>query len=229
MGSHHRICCGNHLCVDLDRDWCGWSLLDFAVGLVRLDGSHLRDALSHSDADCDCGPIGTRCTSPRKVRMGALKAPRQRNLVAWLAGATVLIGVFIVPSLLTWRNGNERRALSLSNIRRLALAVQLYAQDFDDHLMPPEQRLPNGICLNWNAHAAAYGAVERILDNPANPLASAAGRVIDPQSGCSVDTGYALNHRFYGTFSPGPFLLDNLELPAQTALIVEAGPMWSRS
>ncbi len=47
----------------------------------------------------------------------------------------------------------------------------------------------------------------------------------DPARSFVVSTSYALNARFWNTFAPGPFPVDNLELPAQTALFVEAGPM----
>jgi prepilin-type processing-associated H-X9-DG protein len=39
-----------------------------------------------------------------------------------------------------------------------------------------------------------------------------------------VESSYALNERFFGRFAPGAFPIDNLELPAKTALLVEAGP-----
>ena len=95
--------------------------------------------------------------------------------------------------------------------------------------MPPAVRLPDGACLSWIMRASPYGATQRLLDNPANPLEAVPHSVIDPKTGCTVPSGYALNRRFFGTFARGPFLLDNLELPAQTALIVEAGPMWSQT
>src|SRR5258708_16432414 len=45
----------------------------------------------------------------------------------------------------------------------------------------------------------------------------------DRTHGYEVTASYALNGRFFGTFGPGPFPFEHLELPAQTAILVAAG------
>jgi hypothetical protein len=42
-------------------------------------------------------------------------------------------------------------------------------------------------------------------------------------SGLPFASSYALNARFWGYFAPGPYPIENLELPSETVLLVEAG------
>jgi type II secretory pathway pseudopilin PulG len=162
--------------------------------------------------------------------MGPLSLVNKRARWLTICLAVLAIGLLgSLPPLLSWQTTNERRTRSLSNVRRLALALQLYAQDYDDRLMPPATPLGAGRWLTWPQQGAPYGVTDSLLNNPSNPLSAVPGPVIDRDYGCHVRTGYALNHRFNDTFGHGPFMLDNLELPGQTALLVEAGPMWSQT
>ena len=145
--------------------------------------------------------------------------------------ALVVVGLLVgLPPLLTWQRTGEQRAKSLSNMRRLADAWQLYAQDWDGAPVPTvEQRTEAkntaATWLTWNRRLGAYGGTAAVLDNPANPAGERSHALQDPERKFAVTTSYALNTRFWDTFAPGPFPVDNLELPAQTALFVEAGPM----
>jgi hypothetical protein len=162
--------------------------------------------------------------------MGTLKPGTRRRL--WpglLALLAVVVILALLPPLHAWQQSGEQRSLSLSNLRRLATSAQLYAQDYDGRIIPPAERLPDGLWLTWPDRLNAYGAIPAILDNPANPVSSAPGPLKHPTLGYKIRTSYALNRRFFGTFAPGPFSLDNLELPEQTVLFIEAGPMWSTS
>jgi hypothetical protein len=127
--------------------------------------------------------------------------------------------------LVKWQQGEIKRAKSFSNLRRLATGLLMYAQDWDGRLMPPATRLPDGHWLTWPQLTDAYVNRSDVFQNPANGFGSNPPR--HPKEGYAVRTGYALNHRFWNVFTPGPFPLDNLELGEKTALLVEAGPMWS--
>lgn len=150
-------------------------------------------------------------------------APSRKRLV-WIGAclfALVLAGVTL-PPLLAWQRAGQMRAQSLSNVRRLAFGALLYSQDWDGRLMPPESPRPNGRWQTWPDTLRPYVGPVSVFNNPANPITS---EFKHPSLGYSVRAAYAVNRRFWNTFAPGPFPLENLELPAQTALFVEAGPM----
>ena len=160
--------------------------------------------------------------------MGALTGKTERTgkkrRLALTSVLLVLIAACSFP-LFQWQQTGEHRARSLSNLRRLADAWQLYAQDWDACPAPTAEHRPDGRWLTWPRRLNPYGATPAILDNPANPVSDLPATPHDPQRGFPVETAYALNTRFWNTFAPGPFPADNLELPAQTALFVEAGPL----
>ena len=137
------------------------------------------------------------------------------GIVAWI----------VLPPLLEWRQMGERRALSLSNIRRIGTGALLYAQDWDGRLMPVAERLPEGRWQTWPDTLRPYVSGDTTFESPSNPTTAATHH---PTAGYPIRASYALNRRFWNTFSPGPFPLDNLELSEQTAMFVEAGPFWSR-
>ncbi len=137
------------------------------------------------------------------------------GIIAWIA----------LPPLLEWREMGERRALSLSNIRRIGTGALLYAQDWDGRLMPVAERLPEGPWQTWPETLRPYVSGDSTYENPSNPTTAATHH---PTAGYPIRASYALNRRFWNTFSPGPFPLDNLELSEQTVLFVEAGPFWGR-
>ena len=144
------------------------------------------------------------------------------------AGGILLLALVAgigLPPLLEWRQTGERRALSLSNIRRIGTGALLYAQDWDGRLMPIAERLPGGGWQTWPDTLRPYVGGASTFENPSNPTAAATRH---PTAGYPVRASYALNRRFCNTFSSGPFPLDNLELSEQTAMFVEAGPFWSR-
>lgn len=141
--------------------------------------------------------------------------------------AVVLIGLaagLFVPPLLRWRQMGEERALSLSNLRRVGTGALLYAQDWDGRLMPVAERSADGGWQTWPDTLRPYVGGDSTFLNPANPTVAATHH---PTAGYPVRSSYAFNRRFWNTFSPGPFPLENLELSEQTVLFVEAGPFWN--
>jgi prepilin-type processing-associated H-X9-DG protein len=152
---------------------------------------------------------------------------RRRTRLTLIALALCLVLAVSLPPVLGWQRLNADRTQSLANMRRLAIALQLYAQDYDGSIPVAVQRQRDGSWLNWPTRIKGYTDLRQILNNPANPVSGWRGGVLDPNRGLAVDTSYALNRRFNDQFGPGPFPLDNLELSGQTALLVEAGPMWS--
>lgn len=134
--------------------------------------------------------------------------------------AVVLIAAVAggVPALL-YQQREAAKTLCLSNERRLATALLLYAQDHDERMPPPDYRLPDGVWRNWLGIIQPYVSNEDIAVCPANPTAGA----FEPRHGYRYPYGYALNERFFGVFGPGPFPIDNLEMSAQTVLLAEGG------
>lgn len=131
----------------------------------------------------------------------------------------LVVAVVSAPSLLAWQRDNSDRIASISHLHRLAYGLQLYSQDYDGDL--PEPVTTRG-CIDWTERVRGYCEQQWVLHNPATQHAA---KLVDPASGCRVRADYALNSRFQSTFARGPFPLYNLELPAQTALLVEAGCM----
>ena len=131
----------------------------------------------------------------------------------------------MLPPLFGWQEMGEERALSLSNMRRLGGGLLLYAQDWDYRFAPQVSGNGRGLSRTWPEAIRPYVGSDVAFSNPSNPVKPFQSLVRDPLDNCSVDTSYALNRRFNGTFAPGPFPIENLELPDQTALLVEAGPM----
>ncbi|HLV80015.1 MAG TPA: hypothetical protein VKT32_07010, partial [Chthonomonadaceae bacterium] len=155
--------------------------------------------------------------------MGALTGRARRQAIP-LVLIVILIGAGL-PPLLSWQRAGAQRARSLSNLRRLANSLLLYAQDYDGRAMPPAAPLAGGAWRLWPEALQGYLTTPESLNNPANPVPEDGPPLRDPLHRYAVRTSYALNRRIWGVFSTGPFPLDNLELPSQTALFVEAGPM----
>lgn len=157
--------------------------------------------------------------------------PTSRQPVSLAIIALILLGLMLaLMPLLHWQQGEIAQERSLSNLRRLADSLQLYAQDYDGCLMPPVEFRKEAPPLTWPVRAQGYlSSLPGLLDNPANPVSAAPHPLTDPTHRYRIPTSYALNRRFFGVFSKGPFSLDNLELPEQTVLLVEAGPMWSHT
>lgn len=154
-------------------------------------------------------------TSPRTP----LPRPLQIVLLALLG----ILAVVALPPLLRWRQMGEERALSLSNIRRLGTGALLYSQDWDGRLMPSASPVAGG-WETWPQILQPYVGAKEIFQNPSNPTT---GVTCDPRFHYPVTSSYALNRRFWNTFSPGPFPLESLELSEQTVMFVEAGPFWT--
>ena len=144
-----------------------------------------------------------------------------------LAAGLLLAALASIAPLTAWQRREQRDAVSLSNLRRLGQGALLYSQDWDDRPPPPVLAVvtPAGTQYRtWPQFLLSYLPDKTTLDNPLNPLAK---NTTDPTGKYAVTSGYALNSRFYNTFGPGTYPLDNLELPYRTVLFIEAGPTQS--
>ena len=187
------------------------------------------------------------------------RAWTRRRKLGIVSGVVFALAICLCAApLVQWQRVNEQRTFSLSNLRRLTLALQLYAQDYNGCLPLAAQRQSSGMWLTWTDRLKGYTQRAGTLDNPSNPVRgdamsfnpfasnpfslnpfpldphpddaeSEASKVVEPDLGFTVKTSYALNHRFYGQFGSGPFPLEDLEVGNQTVLLAEAGPMWSVS
>jgi hypothetical protein len=160
--------------------------------------------------------------------MGSLaQIPRRRGL--FLIAALLLAGVagLALPPLVGWQKMGQERALSLSNIRRLGTAFLIYSQDWDGRPMPLTETWPNGEVRGWPQALRPYVSPVTVFSNPSNPVTPFHSMLHSADDGHAIDSSYAFNRRFWNTFAPGPFPIENLEMPEQTALFVEAGPLRS--
>ena len=158
-------------------------------------------------------------------------APRERHArTRNRAAAAIVLAVtlaIVLPPLFTWQSVNQRKALSLTNMRRIATGCLTYSQDWDDRFPPPAQNTAEGYMLSWPRLVRPYVLLDEAFSNPSNPVYpfQQAPLLHDPRGSHGIDTSYALNRRFWGEFARGPFPVGNLELPEQTVLLVEAGRM----
>jgi hypothetical protein len=139
----------------------------------------------------------------------------------WWVGVLIILAIAGGIPALRVQKYWEQRTLCQTNLRRLSTSLLLYAQDYEGALPPPESR-QQGVWRSWVDMADPYKKGQDIEECPANPAVGARHAVLGYPFPCS----YALNYRFFGVFAPGPFAVENVEIPAQTALLVEAG--WQR-
>ena len=149
----------------------------------------------------------------------------RRGALLGTAIILTLLAIVALPPLIDWQRMGQERALSLSNIRRLGLALLLYSQDWDGRAMPLTTKLPTGELRGWPQILKPYVNPASVFSNPSNPITPFQSSFHSPDDGHTIETSYAFNRRFWNTFADGPFPMENLELPAQTALFVEAGPV----
>lgn len=151
--------------------------------------------------------------------MGAASSVRLKRVGLGWAVFLLAAGMMAAGALARWQVVNERATSCLSNERKLATALLLYSQDYDSCFPRPEFR-STGTWFNWIMALGPYAdAASSWGTCPANPSRGARSA----STAAPYPYSYALNNRFYGVFAPGPFPLDNLEIPAQTVLIAEAG------
>jgi prepilin-type processing-associated H-X9-DG protein len=151
-------------------------------------------------------------TRPRRKGRFSLPVLLALGIVA------VLIGI---PAI-RWQQISVARVSCLTNERRLASALMLYSQDHNGCLPPTEIRTANG-WKSWINLADPYIRAQEIVECASNSARGAKHATL----GYSFPYSYALNERFFGVFSPGPFPVENLEIPEQTVLLAESG--WQRS
>jgi hypothetical protein len=144
--------------------------------------------------------------------MGTLKGGKSLVLI----GAGVIIACSYL--LLKKSQDDQKRQIGLTHLRRLGIGFLLYAQDWDSCPTPLQHKEAQKT-TTWVDYLAPYMAPDDI-NNPLNPLLP---NSTEAGSNMAVRSGYALNYRFWDTFGKGGYPLTQLELPAQTALFVEAG------
>jgi hypothetical protein len=154
---------------------------------------------------------------------GVAASTRRKQVIAVIVCAA-LLGV-VLPPLFSWQSENQQMALSLANMRRVSNGCLYYAQDWDERMPPPSHHMPDGFTLTWSRLVRPYVMLDEAFSNPANPVKPFHSNLRNPVEDRTVDTSYALNRRLWGQFSSGPFPFGNLEIPEQTALLVEAGRM----
>lgn len=141
-----------------------------------------------------------------------------------------LLGVVVVGAAAGVWMGAGRAALQsartgcLTNERRLSTALLLYAQDYDARIPPIAYRRPDGAWRTWFSLLSHYTAGQDIA---VCPTYSGEPDTRDVYSGYAFPSTYALNMRFSDVFGKGAFPIENIELPAQTVLLAEAGPLRS--
>lgn len=155
-----------------------------------------------------------------RLRLAVLVPGKRARLALAGLGALLLAG--LVP-LLAGRSGNLARALCTTQARRLGTAMLLYAQDHDGCVPPIEYQESGGKWRTWTSLLTAYMTDSPFLQCPL----SSGTATRNPYAGFVYPCGYAINLRFHDYFGNGAFSLDALELPAQTAMLVEAGPVRS--
>lgn len=126
------------------------------------------------------------------------------------------VGVFAAMS---FRSEMATRSQCLGNERRLGVALMLYAEDYEECLPPPSIKTENGGRAFWISLVRDYLDGGNVFNCPDN---TAKGDV-DRRYGLPYPCSYAINGRFNSFFTKGPFPLTQLDIPYQTALLVEAG------
>lgn len=165
---------------------------------------------------------GAAQSEPSIPNGNGLTLKRGILIAAIVAVAAAAVGAALLP----WQRQEQDRTLCMTRMRRVSMALQLYSQDWDGRLMPPTERLPDGSWRTWPEVLHPYVGAWSLMSDPSNPVPDEAGKLRHPTDGYEVRTAFALNRRFWNTFGPGPFPMDNLELPNLTVMLVTSGPMW---
>ncbi len=148
------------------------------------------------------------------------RSPARRRGFVIAIGAFLLIAALIgsVPAL-RWQGYQENRIACQTNMRRLSTALLLYAQDHESCFPPSQYVRSDGKWRTWVDVLDPYTGRRDLAECPINKAPGG----LSAQFEFAYPYSYALNSRFFGAFGPGPFPLDNLEIPFKTALLVESG------
>ncbi|MEP6754969.1 MAG: hypothetical protein ABJA67_05670 [Chthonomonadales bacterium] len=141
------------------------------------------------------------------------------STVPIIISACAVVAIWFLTGAISERSKEMDKTACVTIERRLSTAILLYAQDHDSRLPIPNYEGPNGEWRSWPDLLRSYVASDEKLVCPLLSVADAK----EIQSGYDFPAGCTLNERFYGTFGPGPFPIENLEMPAQTAMLVEGG------
>ena len=153
------------------------------------------------------------------------EAPQKENPPTRKRSTSLILALAVIICLYLFITGfNAQRAQAsktecITIERRLGTALLLYAQDHDGRFSPPDYEVPGHDWRHWAGILQPYLAQDEQLACPLLPMKGAHERF----HRYSYEVSYALNYRFFGAFSPGPFPIENLEMPAQTVLLVESG------
>ncbi len=151
--------------------------------------------------------------------------PATSNRKRLFFGFAVTLFLLSIFPIWRWQAINQQRMLSTTNMRKVGNSLLLYMQDWDYRLPPPAEKDKNGEWVSWAHRIRPYVSNDSVYSNPSNPVEPFHSKLRHPTENRPIDTSYALNRRFWNTFSSGPFPTENLELPSETALLVEAGAM----
>jgi hypothetical protein len=144
----------------------------------------------------------------------------------WAGVLAAALGLGIgMPRLLAWRGSQEQEEQSIGNMRHVFMALMSYSQDWDDRLPPIAARSDAGLWSTWPDRLAGYDIARSSFIDPSNPVPLSGSLCTNPVDHYVVRTSFALNGRFWNTFGAGPFPIGNLELPDQTVMLVDAGPI----
>lgn len=132
--------------------------------------------------------------------------------------ALILILAAVLLPVYETATRSAERATCMTNLRSLAGAVMLYAQDNDGRLVPA--RSPSGLRntdLCWDVILEPYYRSRMLLLCPADRMPNTASSMV------CLTHSYGINHdlTLVGGYSGASLLMDQVDRPAQTVLFFD--------
>lgn len=156
----------------------------------------------------------------------SVKPLSTQKIILCIVLVTLAIGTIPLAS---WQRAQITKTSCLSSMRRVGAGLLMYAQDWDGRFMPPTEQLPNREIRRWSQAVHPYIKNENSFACTLTNIKPFSSALRHPIENRPVDTTFALNYRFWNTFSKGAFPTENLEIPERTALLVDAGPLLPQS
>ncbi len=150
--------------------------------------------------------------------------PTGKSKSIWLLIPLVAVLAVVARAMMETERVESQKVACITIERRLSTALLLYGQDHDGCLPMGDYSLGSNKWRTWVDLLHSYLAQDEKLFCPLLPMTD----VKESTHGYPMPSSYTLNERFFGKFSTGPYPIDNLEIPAQTAMIVEGGPFKSK-